>query len=295
MGSNTSKKAPQEEAREDSSTDLEEEDDKISAIENENVPAVKATGQDEEQDGNDEKWWDQPVAKEKKGSRRVRRNKRSRKVNSRSRSSSKEERDNIWDTEEVIDVEDEDLVTGIREKQRWAWTENGQGRMEDNEEEEPEAGAEEEVKDSIQSNSKKNDSATNENAQASDEQINNRTFTKEQFKGQIVTNLSSKHVDKTVTNTSAPNLQEDAANRSIREQSNDQTQIYNWPQESERVSSEGNDILEKTKKRQREMDIQDRRDLRKSYRKRIKFWTEENLLRRARAAKTHQKQECPMK
>ena len=65
MGSNSSKKAPEEEAREDSSTDLEEEEDKNSAIENENVPA---TGQVEEQDGNDEKWWDQPVAKEKKRS-----------------------------------------------------------------------------------------------------------------------------------------------------------------------------------------------------------------------------------
>ena len=276
MGSNSSKKAPEEEAREDSSTDLEEEEDKNSAIENENVPA---TGQVEEQDGNDEKWWDQPVAKEKKRSRRTRRNKRSRKVNSRSRSSSKEGGNNIWDTEEVIDVEDEDLVTGIREKQRWAWTENGQGRREENEEEGSEAGGQQVIEDGSQSNSKENDGAqTNEHVQASDEQINNRTFSKEQFKGQIVTDLSSKHVDKTVTN--APDRKEEVVNWPIKEQSNDQAQIYNWPEESERGSSEGNDILEKTKKRQWEMDIQDRRDLKKSYRKRIKFWTEENLLRR---------------
>ena len=280
MGQKSSKKAKEEDAREDSSTDLEEEeDDKNSGVRDENTPAVKVKSPKEEQDGKDENWWDQPVAKEKKRSRRTRRRKRSGKANIRSRSSSKEEGgDNIWDAEEVIDVEeDEDLVTGIREKQRWAWTENGQGRTEGGEEEEPEAGGHEVLAEDG-SQSKEHDEATQENDQASDEQLKNRAASEEQFKGQIVANLSSKHEDEPGTNV--PDLPQDPANRPRKEQSDDQAHIYNWPQASEQGSPEENELLEKTRQQQWEMDAQDRRDRRKSYRKRIKFWTEENILRR---------------
>ena len=277
MGQNSSKKAKEEAAKDESSTELEEEEDAENVgVGDRNVPTLKSP--EEEGDGKEHKWWDQPAKKEKKRSRRARRNKRSRKANSRSRSSSKENRDKYWDKEEVIDVEDEDLVTGIRERQRWAWAEKGQGRREDNEDGEPEAGGQEVVEDGSQSNSKEHDDATQKKIQASDEQIKNRAASEKQFKGQIVANLSSKHQDKTVT--SMPDLQEDPANRAIKEQSGDQAHIYNWPQASEQGSSGGNDLLEKSKKQQWEMDIRDRRERRKSYRKRIKFWTEENLLRR---------------
>ena len=327
MGKSGSKKAKEELPVEESSTDFEEENGNNFHIPNENVQAVRQEGQT----GTDEKWWDQPVERGKKRSRKVRRNKRSRtrKALSRSQSSSSNEegkRNNIWDTEEVIDVEeDEGLVTGIREKQRWAWAENGQGRREDNEE-----GEQQDIETSFNQNDetslnqndetrlnqndetrlnqndetslKKNNETTAKDDNVSDEPINDKTFTKEQFKGQIVAHLSSKDIEQ-----DSPNVQynqKDLKNRSSKTNAHDQADIYNWPlpdgiQSSPKQSNaatketsvgakkisreegylERNEVLEAAKKQQCETDRQDRRERRKSYMRRIKFWTEENLLR----------------
>ena len=314
MGKSGSKNAKEEVPIQESSTDFEEENGNNFHIPNENVQAVKL---EEGQTGTEEKWWDKPVERQKKGSRKARRNKRSRKALSRSRSSGSEEGkgNNIWDTEEVIDVEeDEGLVTGIREKQRWAWAENGQGRREDNEEGEQaiegQAASEENLNQNDETSLNQNDETslkqdnetTAEDENASDEQINDRTFTKEQFKGQIVAHLSSK--DKEQDSPNVQYNQKDLANRPSKTNADDQADIYNWPlpdgtQSSPKQSNaatketavgakkfsreegylERNEVLEAAKKQQWETDRQDRRERRKSYMRRMKFWTEENLLR----------------
>ena len=238
MGKSNSKKAKEEIPIEDSSTDFEEENGNNFHIPNENVQAVRQEGQT----GNEEKWWDKPVERQKKRSRKARRIKRAKKASSRSRSSSSEEGkgNNIWDTEEVIDVEeDEGLVTGIREKQRWAWAENGQGRREDSEEGEQaiegQAASEENLNQNDEKSLNQNDETslkqdneiTAEDDNASDEQINDRTFTKEQFKGEIVANLSSK--DKGQDSPNIQYHQKDPANQPSKTNADDQAGIYNWP------------------------------------------------------------------
>ena len=139
MGQKGSKKAKEaEEVKQESSSDEEveeeEEGDRSTVA---NAP-VQKTKNSEEQNGEEEKWWNQPVPKENKRSRWTRQNKRPSKVRERSRRSSKEGRGEDWDKEEVIDVEDNHPVIGIREEQRWAWTENGQGRREENDDAQPE-------------------------------------------------------------------------------------------------------------------------------------------------------------
>ena len=162
MGQNGSKKAKEaEEVKQESSSEEEEEDgDRNTGA---NAP-VQKTKNSEQQNGEGEKWWDQPVAKEDKRSRRTRHNKRSSKVKGRLRSSSIEGRGDDCDKEEVIDVEDSDPVPGIQEKQRWAWTENGQGRREENDDTQPEDVDLDGIEHGNQTNSKEYESSQQDNA-----------------------------------------------------------------------------------------------------------------------------------